>query len=82
MEDVDHHLQIIEHDPLAGRETVNRDRANGVIFAQSRFDFICDRFELRLGGGRANDEEIGESRDRAQIPRPYAARPDAQLVSN
>ena len=38
-----------------------------MILAQSRFNFICDRFELRLGRGRANHEEIGERRDRAQI---------------
>jgi hypothetical protein len=31
MEDMDDHLQIIEHDPLAGRKSVDRGRANTVI---------------------------------------------------
>ena len=38
-----------------------------MILSQSRFNFICDRFKLRLRRGRANHEEIGERRDRAQI---------------
>jgi hypothetical protein len=32
MEDVHDHLQVIEHDPLAGRETVYRDSADPVVF--------------------------------------------------
>jgi hypothetical protein len=67
MKHVDHYLQVIEHDPLAGRETINCHRSNRLLLSQSRFNFICDRFKLRLGGGRANHEEIGERRDRAQI---------------
>jgi len=38
-----------------------------MILPQSRFNFICDRFELRLRRGRADHEEIGERGDRAQI---------------
>jgi hypothetical protein len=38
-----------------------------MILPQPRFNFVCDRFKLRFGGGRANHEEIGERRDRAQI---------------
>jgi hypothetical protein len=67
MKHVDNYLQVIKHDPLAGRETVNRHRSNRVILSQSRFNFICDRFKLRLGSDRANHKEIGERRDRAQI---------------
>jgi hypothetical protein len=44
MEDVDHDLEIIEHDPLARGESVNRRRAQTVIFLQPRFDFVRDRF--------------------------------------
>ncbi len=32
MEDVDHDFEIIEHDPLARRKTVDRGRAPAVIF--------------------------------------------------
>ncbi len=44
VEDVNHYLQVIEHDPLARRKSVNRHRSNGMILAQSRLDFICDGF--------------------------------------
>jgi len=67
MKYVDDHLQVIEHNPLAGRETVNCHRSNRMILSQSRFNFICDCFELRLRRGRADHEEIRERRDRAQI---------------
>ena len=67
MKHVDDHLQVIEHDPLTGRETVDCHRSNRMILSQSRFNFICDRFKLRLRRGRADHEEIGERGDRAQI---------------
>ena len=67
MKHVDDHLQVIEHNPLTGRETVNCNSSNRMVLLQSRFNFICDRFELRLRRGRADYEEIGERRDRAQI---------------
>jgi len=31
MEDMDNYLEIIEHDPLAGRKSVDGGRANAVI---------------------------------------------------
>jgi len=67
MKNVDDDLQVIEHDPLAGRKSVNRHGPNPMILFQARFDFIGDRFELRLGRGRANHEEVRKRRDRAQI---------------
>ena len=44
VKNVDNDLQIIEHDPLAGRKTVNRDRSNGMVLSQTRFNFVCDCF--------------------------------------
>lgn len=67
MKYVDDYLQVIENDPLAGREAVDCHRANGMILTQAGLDFICDRFKLRLRGGRANHEEVGKGRDCAQI---------------
>jgi hypothetical protein len=67
MKHMDNYLQVVEHDPLAGRETVNCHRSNRMILPQARFNFVCDCFKLRLGRGRANYEEIGERGDRAQI---------------
>jgi len=60
MENVDDHLQVIEHDPLAGRKPVDRHRSNRMVLAQSGFNFICDRLELRLRCGGANHEKIGK----------------------
>ena len=67
MEDVDHDLEIIEHDPLARRKTIDRGRAQAVIFLQSRFNFVRDRFELRFRSHRTNDEKIGETGNAGQI---------------
>jgi len=67
MEDVDDNFEIIDHDPLAGRETVDRRSPPAMLVAQSGFDLIGDGFELRLGARRANDKEIGEARDSGEI---------------
>ena len=60
MEDVHDHLEVIEHDPLARRKTVNRRGANFVFFPQPRFDFPGDCFEVRLGSSGTDDKEIGK----------------------
>ena len=44
VEDVNHYLQVIQHDPLAGGESVNRHGSNGMALSQSCFDFICNGF--------------------------------------
>ena len=67
MEDVDHDFEIIEHDPLACRKSVDRGGAPAVVFFQSRFDFVRDRFELRLRRCRTDDEEIGEAGNTGEI---------------
>ena len=67
VEDMDDYLQIIEHDPLAGRKSVDRGRANTVILLQLRLDLACNRLQMRLGGSRTNDKEIGERGNPAQI---------------
>ena len=38
-----------------------------MLFSQLRLDFIGNRFELRLGRGRADHKEIGKRRNPAQI---------------
>ena len=67
MENVDNHLSIIEHHPLAGGKSVNRYRAQRMVLTQPRFDFVRDGFELRLGRTRADHKEICEGRNAAQI---------------
>jgi hypothetical protein len=67
VEHVHHHLQIIEHDPLTRRKTVDRNRAHGMVFLQTRFNFSGDGFEMRFGRGGADDKKIGERGNSAQI---------------
>ena len=67
MEDMDDDLQIIEHDPLASRESIDRGCANSVVLLQPRFDLARNRFQMRLGSSRTNDKKIGEGGNPAQI---------------
>ena len=67
VKDVDHNLEVIEHDPLARRKTVDRCGAPALIFSQPCFNFVRDRFQLRLGTGRANHEVIGEAGNSGEI---------------
>ena len=67
VKNVDNHLQEIEHHPLTGGESINRDGPNRMILSQSRFEFVCDRFQLRLGRAGANHKKICKRRDAAQI---------------
>jgi hypothetical protein len=67
MEDVGDDLQVIEHNPLAGRKSINRCRPNGVIFPKARLNFVRDRLELRFGAARADHEEIGEGGNFTQV---------------
>ena len=67
VKNVNNHLQVIEHHPLAGRKSVNGYRPYRVVFSQPGLDFACDRFELWLRRARADDEEIRKARDVAQI---------------
>jgi len=43
MENVHDHLHVIEYDPLAGGESVDRGRTHGMIFLELRFDLTRDR---------------------------------------
>ena len=64
---MDDYLQIIEHDPLAGRKSVHRNRADPVLVSQTLFDLARDRFQMRLRSSRANDEVIREAGDSLKI---------------
>ena len=67
MEHVDHDLEIIEHDPLAGGKTVDRRGGDLVIFLQPGLDLAGNRFQVRFGCCRTNHKKIGEGRDVAEI---------------
>jgi len=44
MKDVDHYFEVIEDDPLARGKSINCGRPSTVIFPQSRFNFVRNRF--------------------------------------
>ena len=67
MKNVDNYLQEVEHHPLAGGKSINRYGPNRMVLSQSRFDFVCDRFQLRLGRAGADHKKIRKRRDVAQI---------------
>ncbi len=69
MENVDEHVAIIDHHPLARWVAVHVERAHAVIFAQLVLDFAADRFQMRFGGSRANHEKVRDGRDAAQVER-------------
>ena len=67
MEDVDDHVGIIRDDPLAGRVAVNRHGRDAVLAPERVAQLAGDRFQMRLGRARADDEKIRERGDAAQI---------------
>jgi hypothetical protein len=67
VKDVDNHLQVVEHHPLAGRKSVDRYWSKRMVFTQARFDFVCNRFQLRLRRAGANHKKIRKRRDIAQV---------------
>ena len=62
-----HHLQVIEHDPLAGGKTVDGYGAQSMVFFEAPFELTGDRFEMRLGCGGANYKEVSKGRNSAKI---------------
>ena len=67
MEDVDNHFEIIEHDPLARRKTVNGSGSNLVMFLYFRLNLVRDRFKLWFGSCRTDHEKVGEAGDAGEI---------------
>lgn len=67
MKNVHDHLQVIEHNPLAGGKPINRHRFDPVILSQACLDLAGDRLEMGFGSSRADDKEIGKGGDTAQI---------------
>ena len=67
MKDVHDDLHVIEHDPLAGRESIDRNRAQAMIVLEPPFDFARDRFQVRFRRAGANHEKIGEGGDSPEI---------------
>jgi hypothetical protein len=44
VKDVDHHLEIIEYDPLARGKSIHRRRLDPIVLPQAGFNFACDGF--------------------------------------
>ena len=67
MKNVDYDLHVIEHDPLARREAIHGNGAHTMVVLEPALHFARDRFQMRLGSSRADDEEVSESRDALEI---------------
>jgi len=67
MENVHNYLEVIQHDPLARGETVDRRCPDAMILPQLCLYFAGDRLQMWLRCSRADNEEIGESGDSAQV---------------
>ena len=67
MKDMDNYLQVVEDHPLAGRKSVDRYGSKLMVLAQTRFDFVCNRFQLRLRRAGAYHKKIRKRRDAVQI---------------
>lgn len=67
VEDVNHHVTEIGHDPVAQRKAVDAKGADSVIFFQGILEFSDDGFEVRFGRSGADDKEVGESRNFPQV---------------
>ena len=73
MEDVQHHVGVIHHDPAAGRVAramVGPDPG----LAQPTGNFIGNRFEVRLGGSGANQKIVGDCGNAAHIQNQHVFR--------
>lgn len=67
VKDVHEDIVVIDDDPLAEWASVHIMRAQRVFVPHFVFDLRGDGFEMRLRSAGADDEEIGQRRDPAQI---------------
>ena len=67
MKNMHHHVGVIRDDPLARRVAIDGQRRHAVFRLQPVLDLAGDRFQVRLGSAGADDEEIGEGRNRAEV---------------
>ena len=63
------HITVIDDQPLAGRVAVHRMGFYVLFRFQPVLDLAGDRLEMRLGSPRADEEEIGEAGNAAQVER-------------
>jgi hypothetical protein len=66
-EDVNHHIAVVRHDPLALWEAVHDQRLHMMVFPKPFLQLVRDRLQMRLAGAGANQEKIGERGDAAQV---------------
>lgn len=69
VEDVHEHFVVIDHNPLARGIPVDGVRPHAMIIAELILDLARDGLEMRLGGAGADDEEVGQAGDIAQVDR-------------
>ena len=67
MKHVHDYLHVIEHDPLARRKSIHRNRAETMIGFELPFDFARDGFQVWLGRAGADHEKISKGRYTLEI---------------
>ena len=67
MKNVDDHIRVIRHHPLAQRKAVDPRRADIMLRAQTLFEFAHERLQMGLRVSRADQEKIREAREVAHI---------------
>ena len=67
MENMHDHITVIDDQPLAGRVAVHRMGLHVLFRFQPVLDFPGDCLEVWLGSARADEEEIGEAGNAAQV---------------
>lgn len=74
MKHVHDYLHVIEHNPLARRKSIHRNRAETVIGFEPPFDFARDGFQVGLGRAGADHEKISKGRNTLEIENDYLLR--------
>lgn len=64
---MDHNVAIVGDDPLALRKSVHDERFDVVVLPKTLLQFVGDRFEVWLTRPGADQEEIGERGNAAQV---------------
>src|SRR5262245_55598946 len=65
-EDVDDHRSVVEQDPVRGRCALASDRPE-LLVPQATDDAVGDGVELPLRPARADDEVVGQRRQRIEL---------------
>ena len=67
VENVNQHVIVVDHQPLAGWDSFRRKRGQAKFLVQTFSNPRTNGFEMRFGGSRANHEKVGKRRQAPQV---------------